>query len=705
MEKQKTAKKAKQPKFKPPPGIINDKKSGKQYVRGRLLGEGGFAVCYEVFDDDHQRFAVKVICKASLKNEKQKQKLLAEIRIHQAMRHRHIVEFVHVFEDDAYVYLILELCENRTMVDLLRKKKRLSEDDTRFFMRQILDGVEYLHNHHIIHRDLKLGNFFLTKDMQVKIGDFGLAAYIKHDGERKKTICGTPNYIAPEVLFDSENGHSYEVDVWSLGVVMYTLLVGRPPFQTQEVKAIYKRIRDCEYEFPVSLNLSEESTDLVSALLTSKPENRPGLFDIRYHPFFSNSQKGTDELEAPLEESPVIHKPPAPKSPGPAENCVPHKAAKPYPNGAARPSAAHFSTHPAPLRTRTTPMKFLDAPKPNVGSFAQPAKPATPQSTSTETLSVVGSPADSLPSPSSPLRAKLRDPLYSTPELKTEHLPVFEAVLCRVRDAFDLHKAHKSGAAERQKSERTLSSTAAFYARESAVANLQQKEPLVFVSRWIDYSNKWGLGYQLSNGNIGVYFNDQTNLVMACDQQHFEYLDWVPQSDRLALNRIAFNAHNYPSELHKKVGLMRYFKQFMSDNLYKATTSAAALDEASAAAYTDMDYVNKYLRTKHAVLFRLSNRVLQLNFYDHTKFILRADGCMVTILGPGRNSEQTIDLYSLLLEGDPGFVEKVHYVKNLMATLINLKRKKKQEHAGASKPHVDPKALVPTNQFVKLTLC
>lgn len=80
----------------------------------------------------------------------------------------------------------------------------------------------------------------VNANMNVKVGDFGLAALIENPGERKKTICGTPNYIAPEVLFDTANGHSFEVDTWSIGVILYTLVVGRPPFQTKEVKAIYK---------------------------------------------------------------------------------------------------------------------------------------------------------------------------------------------------------------------------------------------------------------------------------------------------------------------------------------------------------------------------------------------------------------------------------------------------------------------------------
>ena len=99
-----------------------------------------------------------------------------------------------------------------------------------------------MHCHRVIHRDLKLGNLFLNDKMEVKIGDFGLATKLEFDGERKRTICGTPNYIAPEVL-EAKQGHSYEVDIWSLGVIVYTLIIGKPPFETNDVKTTYKRIR------------------------------------------------------------------------------------------------------------------------------------------------------------------------------------------------------------------------------------------------------------------------------------------------------------------------------------------------------------------------------------------------------------------------------------------------------------------------------
>lgn len=104
-----------------------------------------------------------------------------------------------------------------------------------FYVYDIILALQYLHRRRVIHRDLKLGNLFLDKNMRLKVGDFGLAAQLEFAGDRRRTICGTPNYIAPEIL-DSKHGHSFEVDIWSLGVIVYTMVFGRPPFETSDVK-------------------------------------------------------------------------------------------------------------------------------------------------------------------------------------------------------------------------------------------------------------------------------------------------------------------------------------------------------------------------------------------------------------------------------------------------------------------------------------
>mmetsp|Transcript_12125 Transcript_12125/g.10446 ORF Transcript_12125/g.10446 Transcript_12125/m.10446 type:complete len:134 (-) Transcript_12125:1260-1661(-) len=133
------------------------------------------------------------------------------------------------------MYMVMELCKNKSLSSLLKSRTRLTELEVRYYLRQIIEGLRYMRNCLVIHRDLKPGNIFLDEKMQVKIGDFGLAAILGEEHERRKTICGTPNYVAPEML-KSENGHSFEVDVWALGVIFYTMLVGRPPFEGEDMK-------------------------------------------------------------------------------------------------------------------------------------------------------------------------------------------------------------------------------------------------------------------------------------------------------------------------------------------------------------------------------------------------------------------------------------------------------------------------------------
>jgi len=123
--------------------------------------------------------------------------------------------------------------------------------------------------------------------MEIKLGDFGLATKLEFDGERKRTICGTPNYIAPEIL-EGKNGHSYEVDIWSFGVIAYTLLIGKPPFETNDVKTTYKRIKMNAYSFPEHVIISNPAKNLITKILNTDPTKRPTIDEILSHEFFNN---------------------------------------------------------------------------------------------------------------------------------------------------------------------------------------------------------------------------------------------------------------------------------------------------------------------------------------------------------------------------------------------------------------------------------
>ena len=213
---------------------------------------------------------------------------MSEIKIHRSLHQNHIVGFEHFFEDAENVYILLELCQNQSLNELLRRRKRLHELEVQCYINQICAAVKYLHSHRVIHRDLKLGNLFLNDKMEVKIGDFGLATKLEFDGERKRTICGTPNYIAPEVL-EGKQGHSYEVDVWSIGVIIYTLIIGKPPFETSDVKTTYKRIRMNAYTFPDNVQITDSARDLITKILNNDPAKRPSIDDLMAHEWLNHA--------------------------------------------------------------------------------------------------------------------------------------------------------------------------------------------------------------------------------------------------------------------------------------------------------------------------------------------------------------------------------------------------------------------------------
>lgn len=269
---------------------VEDPEEHRRYVLRKLLGRGAYAQCYLAVAGDNESYAMKIVRLRDIKSKKVQEKLESEIEIHSRLDNPNVVKMYRSFRSDEYVFMVLELCERGALDTLLKRNGRLKERYVVKFIKQTVAGLMYLHNEvSVVHRDLKLGNLFLDSQLNVKIGDFGLSAVIK-DGEKKVTMCGTPNYIAPEVLFGKASGHSFEADVWSLGVIIYTLLVGVPPFQKKSVEEIYKMIKLNNYIFPADCDLSSEAIDLITQILHTNPFERPTLEQIVQHRFLSKKE-------------------------------------------------------------------------------------------------------------------------------------------------------------------------------------------------------------------------------------------------------------------------------------------------------------------------------------------------------------------------------------------------------------------------------
>ncbi|XP_053869314.1 inactive serine/threonine-protein kinase PLK5 isoform X3 [Malaclemys terrapin pileata] len=264
--------------------FLEDPGTGTLYRRGQLLGKGAFGRCYKFTDTSTGKvYAIKIVPQSRISRLESRGKVEREIELHSHLSHRHVVGFHRHFADRDNIYMILEYCSHKSLAHILKARKTLTEPEVRYYLRQIIAGLRYLHQQGIIHRDLKLSNFFLTKNMQVKIGDLGLATRDEQAGRRRGVVCGTPNYLAPEVI--AKKGHSFQSDIWALGCIMYTALTGCSPFEITHKQEMYQCIREGRY--PIPNHLSPGARKLIGCLLAPSPSERPSLEEVLEHEFFT----------------------------------------------------------------------------------------------------------------------------------------------------------------------------------------------------------------------------------------------------------------------------------------------------------------------------------------------------------------------------------------------------------------------------------
>lgn len=205
--------------------------------------------------------------------------------------HPYIIELHDVFESTTFIFLVLELCRHGELFDYLTSVVALSEKKTKSIMKQLFEAVEFIHSQGIVHRDLKPENILLDDELNVKVTDFGFATTLG-PGETLSELCGTPGYLAPELLkasmYESSEGYDKQVDMWACGVIMYTLLVGFPPFWHRKQMVMLRNIMEGKYEFcsPEWDDITEAPKDLISKLLVVDPSERITAAQALEHCFF-----------------------------------------------------------------------------------------------------------------------------------------------------------------------------------------------------------------------------------------------------------------------------------------------------------------------------------------------------------------------------------------------------------------------------------
>ncbi|EKX51577.1 hypothetical protein GUITHDRAFT_65968 [Guillardia theta CCMP2712] len=276
-------------------------KFSERYVMGKRIGDGAFSTVKECISrQDGKKYAVKILAeKNSLYHHEVRS---PRTRAAANASHPNCVTMVDVFEEER-TYLVLELLSGGSVLDRIVESEFFSEKDAILVTGSILKALEYLHSQGIVHRDIKPENLlYVSNDPSspfyhtVKVSDFGFS---KHDCQVLKTACGTPEYMAPEVLETTSSGYDEKVDMWSLGIVVYVMLSGFFPFLSSSRPALFKKIAAGDFTFPSPYwdCVSDKAKDFISQALRVKSEERISASAALQHQWMT---EGVSQCETKL---------------------------------------------------------------------------------------------------------------------------------------------------------------------------------------------------------------------------------------------------------------------------------------------------------------------------------------------------------------------------------------------------------------------
>ncbi|CAD5170049.1 unnamed protein product [Musa acuminata subsp. malaccensis] len=248
---------------------------------GMPLGRGKFGHVYLAREKRSNHIvALKVLFKSQLKQSQVEHQLRREVEIQSHLRHPNILRLYGYFYDQTRVYLILEYAAKGEVYKELQKCKYFSERRTATYISSLAQALIYLHGKHVIHRDIKPENLLIGLQGELKIADFGWSV---HTFNRRRTMCGTLDYLPPEMVESVE--HDASVDIWSLGILCYEFLFGAPPFEAKEHSDTYRRIVKVDLKFPSKPIVSPGAKELISQMLVKDSSQRLPLHKLLEHPW------------------------------------------------------------------------------------------------------------------------------------------------------------------------------------------------------------------------------------------------------------------------------------------------------------------------------------------------------------------------------------------------------------------------------------
>ena len=255
------------------------------------LGSGAYGHVYLVSDNENKKYALKVIDKNKINRFFGNCDIVYnEIDIHSKLEHKNIIKLYNTEETEDEINILLEYASKGNLYNLITENKGFNEEKSFEFFIQIVDAVYFLHMNQIIHRDIKPENILITEDNILKLSDFGSAKNLTL--KKRNSFCGTVEYMAPEII-GSEN-YDYSVDIWSLGILLYELLMGHSPFKDKNAKNIMSNI--IMHQLKYEKNISDDCKDLINKLLEVNPEKRIDIKGILSHKFIQKNVENKNSL-------------------------------------------------------------------------------------------------------------------------------------------------------------------------------------------------------------------------------------------------------------------------------------------------------------------------------------------------------------------------------------------------------------------------
>lgn len=623
----------------------------KKYAKGQLLGQGENSYCFEFLDTDtRQSYACKVLEKSTLHNEKLKEKLGTEIEIHSILDHPNIVRFEHFFEDSHNVYILMELCENQSLDELLQRRKTLSELEVRYYLIQLVDALGYLHENGIMHRDISPANCYINAEMQLKLGGFGNSIILQSE-DPIKGVVGTPNFIAPEVT--RSDGYSFEADIWSLGCLTYFLFCGTTPFEGKDAKEIMKHRLSKPLPLPDGVVISEEAKDLIDWMLELEPKKRPNLDAILDHQFINNG--------GAIPENLPVHALTKPLPPAYLNQFLPENIASGEQEGEGEGREVEYEIEEEELEVergsaqpaKGNPQKVEVAPKQTKDPEPiKPKIPEIPQRNSEKTVE----------------KQEVKPEPKHEPKHEPRHEPKPEPK-AEVKNEVKQEKPEKKP----EKKEESSKKPSPPQSQKKEVQREEEEEEdemhapsprnMIFVRKWIDYANKFGIAYSLSDGTCGVSFNDNTRIVIDPQDRYFEYVEKVKKSKKDNVTK--YPTTKYPNELRQKFETVDQLKAILEEDIDEEEKGQEVDPETQK---LGLVYVKRWIGLEDAVMFRLSNRVIQFDFADATRILMSSEEKTAIYV----NDQGVARLYKLedaLDSQDDEVVERVEYARQVLNEL------------------------------------